>query len=259
MTEVTTHQPEDPVLASYRDKVIKDVLLHGLKADPSTCNEPELRFVIQQKTSKTDQWRLSKKELLKYLHLNMDEVDRLDIESIVQEPEKDFDALLEEDEEEEDENHSDEGHGHSVHSENNHNETSTLPASTPAESGNKKEKGFFATLFKSKDKVEKSQEDKDNKENKDKKDKDNAATATDDKNKQTNSASTPETENSTPKTLQERLEIICNKIDKLESTYKSEMSALQAEVVEIKKMMPGASLSSDDSSVKMGGSEGSSK
>ena len=46
MTEVTTHQPEDPVLASYRDKVIKDVLLHGLKADPSTCNEPELRFVI---------------------------------------------------------------------------------------------------------------------------------------------------------------------------------------------------------------------
>lgn len=35
-----------------RDEVIKDVLLNGLRADPSTCNEAQLRFVVQQKNYK---------------------------------------------------------------------------------------------------------------------------------------------------------------------------------------------------------------
>jgi len=88
------------------DYVIKDVLLHGFIADQSTCSEAELRFLIQQKTDIQDQWKMSKRELLKRLHRNIDKIDRVDIEKIVQEPDEDEDTdgiydIQEVDEEEE--------------------------------------------------------------------------------------------------------------------------------------------------------------
>merc|ERR1712019_95255 len=91
------HSPSEEYI---RDEVIKDVLLNGLRADPSTCNEAQLRFVVQQKTSKKNQWNHTKKELLKWVHRNMSEIKREDIELIVQDPELDPDDLPEESDEE---------------------------------------------------------------------------------------------------------------------------------------------------------------
>lgn len=52
MTEVAANNAtfENLDFSNYdpevRDDIIKDVLMHGLKADMSTCHEPNLRFLI---------------------------------------------------------------------------------------------------------------------------------------------------------------------------------------------------------------------
>ena len=102
-------------MAEIEDKIVKDVLMHGFKADERTCCEAKLRFLMQQKTSLIDQWRYTRTALLKELGRKLDQIDRKDIESLVQIPSGDDDALNEideddyiEEEEEEEEDSSEE-------------------------------------------------------------------------------------------------------------------------------------------------------
>lgn len=101
-------------MAEVEDKIVKDVLMHGFKADERTCSEAKLRFLMQQKTSLVDQWRYTRTGLLKELTRKLDQIDRKDVESLVQIPsgddealnEIDEDDLLEEDEDEEEDEES---------------------------------------------------------------------------------------------------------------------------------------------------------
>jgi len=103
-------------MAEVEDKIVKDVLMHGFKADERTCSEAKLRFLMQQKTSLIDQWRYTRTGLLKELTRKLDQIDRKDVESLVQIPsgddealnEIDEDDLLEEDEDEEEDEDDDE-------------------------------------------------------------------------------------------------------------------------------------------------------
>jgi len=103
-------------MAEVEDKIVKDVLMHGFKADERTCSEAKLRFLMQQKTSLIDQWRYTRTGLLKELTRKLDQIDRKDVESLVQIPsgddealnEIDEDDLLEEDEDEEEDEESEE-------------------------------------------------------------------------------------------------------------------------------------------------------
>merc|ERR1711957_199013 len=98
-------------MAEVEDKIVKDVIMHGFKADERTCSEAKLRFLMQQKTSLIDQWRYTRTGLLRELTRKLDQIDRKDVESLVQIPsgddealnEIDEDDLLEEDEEEDEE------------------------------------------------------------------------------------------------------------------------------------------------------------
>lgn len=90
---------------AHEDNVIKQVLLSGFNADNSTCNEANLRFLLQQKTKLKDQWKYSRRELLLILKQNFDKVNRADMESLVQLPEEDdsdlgLNGVIEEEDEE---------------------------------------------------------------------------------------------------------------------------------------------------------------
>lgn len=80
---------------AVEDRIIKDVLMSGFQADETTCSEAKLRFLLQQKSELSEQWRYNRHELLKYLRSVVDKISRQDIESLVQCPEETSDNNLE--------------------------------------------------------------------------------------------------------------------------------------------------------------------
>ena len=81
MSTVTSLAPDKTSLPENipEDGIIKQVLLSGFNADNSTCNEANLRFLLQQKTKLKDQWKFSRRELLLIVKQNFDKFNRSDI------------------------------------------------------------------------------------------------------------------------------------------------------------------------------------
>lgn len=88
---------------SVEDKLIKEVLMSGFQADETTCCEPKLRYLLQQKTQLVDQWKFGRHELLRFLRANVEKLARYDIEELVQLPEEDSESNLNDIEEEDNE------------------------------------------------------------------------------------------------------------------------------------------------------------
>jgi len=224
-----------------RDDVIKDVIMHGLKADPSTCNEAELRFVIQQKTSKPDQWKFHKKELLKYLHRNLHEVERQDIESIVQEPETDLDDLIEVDEEDQSDDGINSGQISELERDDNGLGKPTNKGDSPTtEAGTNPatklaKPSIFSRLFTKDNDKEAKEKHKEGKEAKGDK------------------SNVPGTPSTAEQTLPERIESLNLRIEKAEKEWE-EIRAEQAEILRLQKLAaPSKSVSEstgDNSSLR---------
>jgi len=210
------------IVTSVKDGVIKDVIMHGFAADESTCCEAELRFLIQQKTALQDQWRLSKRDLLKYLRKNIDTIDRQDIEKIVQEPDLDFDMLEEEDEDTT--SNSDSNNKDAISSKSTHTNLTSNDCPDYDTVDTKGEKNDLS---------------------------DHAPNKKDSSNKgifykmskliggNNNSPvhSSPENSNA-DKPLNERLESVLLRMQQLEEHHNAEMASMKNELAEIKKFMP---------------------